>query len=330
MSLIVDAQVNRYLLRYKSPIVTAKGTFTERPTIILSIRDSDGNIGLGEACPMVGFTHETIDETESAIWSWLNEEDQNSPPSMPTARAAIESALFDLRAKQEDVSLCQYLNPESSLNIPVSVLVNGETTKELVSNTERIISNGFTSIKIKTGAQPFVDDILRIKAVRATAGFDISIRLDANGAWTPEEAISNLDQMKDLAIEFIEEPTAGIENLRKVKDASDIPIAADETAADLQTIKTLVDQRSVDYIVVKPSAIGGIVPASEVVRTTQESGLNIVVTSMLESSVGIRTAAHFASSFQLTNPAPVLATSYLLVDDLVSPLRLHDGHIHLD
>ena len=330
MSSIVDAQVTRHLLSYKTPITTAKGTFAERPTIILSIRDQDGRIGLGEACPMTGFTHETIDETESAILNWLNDEGQDSPPSIPTARAAIEGALFDLRAKQENVSLSQHLNPESSLKIPVSVLVNGETSKELVSNAERILRDGFTSIKIKIGSQSPDRDISLVKAVRAAVGFDVSIRLDANGAWTPEEAISNLDRMSDLSIEFVEEPTSGIDNLKKVKSACDIPIAADETASDLKAIAALIDKQSVDCIILKPSAIGGIVPSSEVVHAARESGLDVVVTSMLESSIGINIAAHFSSAFQVTSPAPGLATSYLLVDDLASPLTLKDGHIHLD
>ena len=229
MSSIVDAQVTRHLLSYKTPITTAKGTFTERPTIILSIRDQDGHIGLGEACPMTGFTQETIDETESAILNWLNDDSQDSPPSMPTARAAIEGALFDLRAKQENISLSQHLNPESPVKIPVSVLVNGETSKELVSNAEKIVSDGFTSIKIKIGTQSPHHDISLVKAVRKAIGFDVSVRLDANGAWTPEEAISNLARMSDLSIEFVEEPTSGIDNLKKVKSACDIPIAADET-----------------------------------------------------------------------------------------------------
>ena len=330
MSSIVDAQVTRHLLSYKTPITTAKGTFAERPTIILSIRDQDGRIGLGEACPMTCFTHETIDETESAILNWLNDEGQDSPPSIPTARAAIEGALFDLRAKQENVSLSQHLNPESSLKIPVSVLVNGETSKELVSNAERIVRDGFTSIKIKIGSQSPDRDISLVKAVRAAVGFDVSIRLDANGAWTPEEAISNLDRMSDLSIEFVEEPTSGIDNLKKVKSACDIPIAADETASDLKAIAALIDKQSVDCIILKPSAIGGIVPSSEVVHASRESGLDVVVTSMLESSIGINIAAHFSSAFQVTSPAPGLATSYLLVDDLASPLTLKDGHIHLD
>jgi len=136
--------------------------------------------------------------------------------------------------------------------------------------------------------------------------------------------------MSDLLIEFVEEPTSGVDNLKKVKAECDTPIAADETANDLQSIKALIDKRSVDCIVLKPSAIGGIVPSSEVVQVARESGLDVVVTSMLESSIGVNLAAHFSSAFQITNPAPGLATSYLLVKDLVSPLPLKNGHIHLD
>ncbi len=286
MTSIVDAQVTRHLLSYKTPITTAKGTFTERPTIILSIRDEDGRIGFGEACPMTGFTRETVDEAESAILNWLNDDDQDSPPSTPTARAAIEGALFDLRAKQENVSLSQHLNPESSLKIPVSVLVNGETPEELVSNAERIVSDGFTSIKIKIGTQSADHDVSLVKAVRKAIGFDVSVRLDANGAWTPEEAIVNLGRMSDLSIEFVEEPTSGIENLKKVKSACDIPIAADETASDLQAIAALIDKQSVDYIILKPSAIGGIVPSSEVVHAARESGLDVVSLPYLKAPLG--------------------------------------------
>ncbi len=329
MNLITDAEVSRHLLKYRAPIVTAKGTFTERPTVILTIKDSDGSTGVGEACPMVGFADETIDETEKAIWDWLHTEDQNSPPLIPTARAAIEGALFDLKAKQQEKYLCHYLNPESSLKVPVSILVNGETPSELTANVKQIVDDGFSSLKLKIGARSFNEDLSRINAMREVANSNISIRLDANGAWSVSEAIANVNQLQDLSIEFIEEPVSGIEQLREVRNACGVPIAADETALNIEAVETLIEREAVDCIIVKPSAIGGIVPSTQVTDLARASGIDVVVTSLLESSIGVSLAAHFASALQLTDPAPGLATSYLLLNDLIPAPEIKDGCIHL-
>ena len=175
--------------------------------------------------------------------------------------------------------------------------------------------------------QPEIYSIL--KKIGEVANSKVSIRLDANVAWDVREAITNVNQLQDFSIEFIEEPVSGIEQLREVKNSCGVPIAADETALNLKDTEALIESEAVDCIIVKPSAIGGIVPATQVTDLARASGLTVVVTSMLESSIGVSLAAHFSSALHLTDPAPGLATSYLLLNDLIRAPEVKNGYIHL-
>ncbi|MDP7550642.1 MAG: o-succinylbenzoate synthase [Acidimicrobiales bacterium] len=326
---VAEAGVTRHTLTYRCPITTTHGLITERRVLLLTLTDEDGHTGVGEAAPLDGFTPEGIDEAEVALLAWAAEDGDESLVDSPTARAAVDAALHDLAAAAAGVALHQYLNPDSPASLPVAALVVGDTPDLLAEAALAATTGGHRSLKLKVGALPISDDLERVAAVRRAIGPEPAIRLDANGAWSPEEAPGHLERLAGSDIQFIEEPVSGIPALANIMHVSPIPVAADESVRTPFDLDRLIATGAADLVVLKPSAIGGISVAAKWAARARSGGMAVVVTSLLESSVGIRAAAHLASAIDALDPAPGLATAGLLATDLGTPLLPEAGFLRL-
>ena len=329
MTEVTRVEITRHVLSYYSPIVTAHGQLLQRPVVVVALSDDQGNTGFGEAAPLNGFTTENIDQSEATIRQWFSADQPEGPPDLPTARAAIDGAFFDLHAQQRGLSLHQHLNPESPSRLPVAALITGSSTDALVEQALQKQAEGFATLKIKVGAGSFAVDLERVAAVRSAVGGRMALRLAANGAWSPDEALRNIEKLFPFSLEFIEEPTAGLAGLAKVRKGAAFPVAVDESAGDLAGLRQAIDLGSGDFFILKPSAIGGLVVAEQAATMAAQAGLGVVVTSLLESSHGVKLAAHFASAQGLSAPSPGLATAELLTQDLGCPLPISNGHLSL-
>ncbi len=327
---VAGARVSRHRLSYRSPVLTARGRITHRSVVVLSLFDEEGNAGLGEAAPLVGFTGDTVDDAEAALLAWVEEGYESALEASPTARAAVDWALVDLAASAAGVPLHDYLSPGSPSRLAVSALVVGETPGALAAAAAEAAEAGHPGVKLKVGAGPFADDVDRVSAVRNAVGPDVAIRLDANGAWEPSEALSNIERLAPLGIEFVEEPVSGVAALAAVREASPVPVAADESAGSPDLFEQVLASGAADLVVLKPSALGGPQVAADLATRATAAGMGVVVTSMLESSIGVGAAAHLASALGALDPAPGLATAGLLAEDLVAPLLPVGGHLDLD
>ena len=152
---------------------------------------------------------------------------------------------------------------------------------------------------------------------------------DANGAWGVGEALRQLDRLAAFDIEFVEEPVAGLDDLAEVRLSSPIPTAVDESARTVDDVSRAVEMGAADLVVLKPSAIGGPLEAARAATMVRSAGLDVVVTSLMEGSVGIRAAAHLASAIGALDPAPGLATATLLAVDVATPFLPVNGELLL-
>ena len=328
---IAEAGVERRLLRYHSPIVTAHGTVEDRWTVLLTLVDEDGNIGMGEAAPLAGFTSDTVEAAESALRGWAADEtDDGDPPASVTARAAIDSALLDLGARIAGTTVHRLLAPESPDRLAVSALATGGSPAAIATSAAAAVEAGHATIKVKVGTHGIHGDVDRVSAVRSRIGPDVRLRLDANGAWGVGEALRHLDRLAAFDIEFVEEPVAGLDDLAEVRLSSPIPTAVDESARTVDDVSRAVEMGAADLVVLKPSAIGGPLEAARAAAIVRSAGLDVVVTSLMEGSVGIRAAAHLASAIGALDPAPGLATASLLAVDVDTPCLPVYGELLLD
>ena len=327
---ICTVRIERRLLRYRSPISTAHGPVNDRWTVLLSLEDEDGHTGLGEAAPLAGFTSDTVDDAEAALHRWASDDSNGSlPAGSPTARAAVDSALLDLAAQVAGTSVHRLLAPDSPDRVAVAALVTGTTPDDVAASAAEAAASGHTTVKVKVGVGGIDADLDRVAAVRERVGTSVRIRLDANGAWSASEALRGLERLSIYSPEFVEEPVAGLEALAVLRSASPVPIAVDESASSPEKVARAVSLGAADLVVLKPSALGGPSASAEAAARARNAGVDVVVTSLLEGSVGIRAAAHLASAIGALDPLPGLATADLLADDISTPCRPVGGTLYL-
>jgi o-succinylbenzoate synthase len=242
-------------------------------------------------------------------WSPFLEYD--AAESEPWLRCAEEAAAGDWPAPVRD-------------RIPVNVTVPAVGPEQ----AHRIAADGgcrTAKVKVAEPGQTLADDEARLEAVRAALGADAAIRVDANGAWSVEEAVHAIAAL-DLAaggLEYVEQPCASVEDLAAVRRRVAVPIAADESIRRAQDPYRVRDLEAADVAVLKVQPLGGV---RACLRIAEDIGLPVVVSSALETSVGIAAGLALAAALPELPYACGLATVQLLTSDVVAePLLPVDG-----
>jgi len=195
---------------------------------------------------------------------------------------------------------------------------------------------GCTAAKIKVAdhRETLDDDVARVREVRRIMGADVAIRVDANGAWTPQQARDAANTLEQFDIDYLEQPVSTLQEmstLRRLLGSSPIRLAADETLRKSHQLGR-IREAGCEVVIVKPSPLGGISHTMALATEAYESGLEVVVSSGLESSVGLTQAARVATAVnQLTGTTTAhgLGTASLFVSDVVTtPLLPRDGYVY--
>ena len=210
--------------------------------------------------------------------------------------------------------------------IPVNVTVpacSPERAHEIVRN------GGCATAKVKVAerGQTLADDIARIEAVRDAIGPSGLIRVDANGGWDLDEAVRAIELLERAAggLEYVEQPFASVEDLARVRRRVDVPIAADESIRRAEDPYRVRDLEAADIAVLKVQPLGGV---RACLRIAEDIGLPVVVSSAVESSVGIAAGVALAAALPELDHACGLATIQLLTDDVaLEPLLPVDGFL---
>src|ERR1700753_1149637 len=245
---LASVKVIPYALPFKEPYVTARGSLTRREMVLLRIRDEDGFEGVGEAVPLSlrgGVTIQTVvkelEEIETAL---PNTFDGLSLP----ARCAVTTALLDHEKRRGAVT---------SERHPVrcnATLVTG-APKDVAAAAERWAADGFGTFKLKVGAG---EDVAQLRAVREALGDEAKIRLDANAAWSLDEATEILSAVEPLGIELVEQPVETIEEAAELARRVDIPLAGDESIVTVEDAARAVAAGGFSVTGVKISQVGGV------------------------------------------------------------------------
>jgi L-alanine-DL-glutamate epimerase-like enolase superfamily enzyme len=191
----------------------------------------------------------------------------------------------------------------------------------MAERAAEIVDAGYPILKTKLGTDA---DRERLAAVREAAP-DATIRVDANTAWTPDEAIDHLDWLADLDVEFVEQPVAAEDfgGLARVRDASPIPIAADESCVTAKDVGDVAD--AVDIVVVKLMKCGGLRAATRQIAAAHAHDLDVMLGCMVESNASIAAACHLSPLVEYAD----LDGSLLLADDVYAGVPMPDGRIDL-
>ncbi|WP_110240976.1 o-succinylbenzoate synthase [Nocardioides gilvus] len=237
------------------------------------------------------------------------------PPEVaePWLRCALEAADGDWPAPVRD-------------RVPVNVTV---PAVDAARAHAIVTAGGCTTAKVKIAerGQTLADDIARVEAVRDALGPDGKVRVDVNGGWSVDEAVAAIAVLDRAAggLEYVEQPCAEVEDLARVRRRVDVPIAADESIRRAEDPYRVRDLEAADIAVLKVQPLGGV---RACLRIAEEIGLPVVVSSALESSVGIAAGVALAAALPTLEHACGLATVQLFTDDLVLDSLLPvDGHL---
>ena len=344
----LTGELRDYRLRLVSPLTTAHGVISHRDGVLLAMGDGTHS-GWGEAAPIPGWSRESLGDCRKALKLVAGRlarlEGVDDPrlaetlvelKARPCVRAALSGALLDLAAKSEGVSIASLLSRQFTVaseakpvrSVPVNGLVSGGTPAEVAAAAEGLVAEGISAIKLKVAAADPQIDVARASAARSALGDDVELRLDANGGWDTDTAIATLREMSDLNVAYCEEPTTGIEQIAAVGASGVVPVAVDESAVSLDEITAALRTDTIRVVIVKPQALGGSDIALAAIALAEDLGATAVVTTMIDSAVGVAHAAHLAAA-TLPLEAHGLATSALLAEDVGPRLAVEDGRLHL-
>jgi muconate cycloisomerase len=318
---IESVEVVPYALRFREPYVTARGALERREIVLLRIRSDDGIEGLGEAVPLSLRGGASLEQVAGELREC---EGETTAEMSPPARAAVEAARLDLRGKLENAPAWSLLGAESASAVRCNATLTAGDPAAVAAQAERWAGLGFETFKLKVGMP---GDVSQAEAVRTAAGPEARIRLDANGAWRPAEAVTKLAAVERLGIELAEEPVSGLEELALVRGQTAIPIAADESVADVAQAQRAVELGACALATVKLSKVGGFDAALAIAAE-----LPVYLSSALDGPVGIAAAGHLAQALGAGDAgvAHGLATQLLFEDTIaaVGP-EIREGFLHL-
>ncbi len=326
--------VQRHRLRLRQPLATSYGTVSERELLTISLTDEDGVTGYGEAAPLQPYDGVSIAHVERALERYRPILERSAgmngaeivdacrrAEDLPEAFAAIDLALWDRAGRRTGRPVAALLTDTPARRVAVNATLSALDRAGAAEQAARAVEQGFDCLKVKVGSG---DDAGRIAAVRAAAGPHAALRVDANGAWSVEQAIRAIDMLSPAGLELVEEPVHGLARVREVRERVAVRVAIDETAAEHGALTAGVAD-AVCLKIARCGGISGLLAAASLVRA---SGAEAYVASTLDGPLGIAAALHAAAALASRGPLPACGLATLaMFEGIGDPLAAVDGAI---
>ena len=333
------ATYHKHILRFKTPGGTSRGILKTKETWFLIIKDKNKQ-GIGECGILRSLSvDDRSDYEEKLQWTCDNihlcvEELWKQLMEFPSIQFGVEMAFRSLQSKNTFL-----LFPSAFTNGEASIAINGLVWMGdpgyMKNQIEKKIASGFTCIKLKIGAIDFNKELEVLSFIRKKfSKHQIEIRVDANGAFTPDDAMTKLKQLRDFDLHSIEQPIAPgqFETMRALCQKSPLAIALDEELIGVfhpADKKSLLQNIHPQYIILKPSLIGGYKGTAEWISIAESLGISWWITSALESNIGLNAIAQFTYTLQTKMPQG-LGTGGLFTNNIESPLFIKKGKLSYD
>jgi o-succinylbenzoate synthase len=302
-------------VRLHTPFVTALRRTETTDTVIVTITDSDGRTGWGEAPQVWQVTGESLASATACIEQMLapavtgrrlDDRDDLATAAATVqravarnfgAKAAVDAALHDLVAQAEGTSVAALLatGADGIRDVLTTDVTLSAGAADALADTARArVSDGFRTLKMKVGTDASTD-VQRVASVRDAVGPDVAIRLDANQGWTREEAVQVIRALEvaDLGVELVEQPVVAddVEGMAWVRERVGLPVMADESCYGPFDLERVIRLGAADLVNVKLAKCGSLTVARDMLRRARDAGLGTIVGSMMESHVGVGAAA---------------------------------------
>jgi len=333
----MKATYHKHILNFKRPSGTSRGVLTTKETWYIII-EKEGEKGIGECGILRGLSIDDRPDYEEKL-QWLCahiEDDINSLftelKEFPSILFGLEMALQSLDSKDPFVLFPSHFT-EGKAGIPINGLIWMGEKSFMKEQIKEKIKQGFSCIKLKIGAIDFDAEMELLRYIRKEfSAKEIELRVDANGAFQPEDALEKLKRLSDLSLHSIEQPIrqGQCKEMAKLCKETLLPIALDEELIGVFNTsdkENLIEEIKPQYIILKPSLIGGFQGTKEWINLAEKNQIGWWITSALESNIGLNAIAQF--TYLQNNHMPQgLGTGSLFTNNIESPLQVKGENLN--
>lgn len=310
---IKEVRLGRISVPLKKPFKTALRSVESVEDVIVELHTDTGAVGYGEAPPTGVITGDTTGAIIGAINDHIGKsiiglDVDNMEEIMAridaaiihntSAKAAVDIAVYDLFGQLCGKPLYRLFGGYRK-EIVTDITISVNDAEQMAKDAAEAVALGYKTLKIKLGKEPS-KDLDRMKAIRAAAGYDVDLRVDANQGWKPKEAVRLIRSIEDagLALELVEQPVIAhdLEGLKYVTDNVSVPVMADESAFSTRDAQRLMELRAVDIVNIKLMKTGGIHNALRICAMAEVYGVELMIGCMLEAKVSVTAAVHLAAA----------------------------------
>lgn len=335
----MKALFKKHILTFKQASGTSRGILKTKETYLLQI-EQGSNIGIGECAVFRGLS---VDDTPEYVakLTWLCA-NINKPINLlldeliefPSIQFGLEQAIISLNGTDR-FKLFPSSFTQSNASIEINGLIWMGTELFMKKQIEEKLKAGFTTIKLKIGAIDFKTELKLLQSIRKEfTSKEITLRVDANGGFTPDDALDKLKYLADIELHSIEQPIKSNQwqEMAELCLKSPLDIALDEELIGIfykKEKEALLTSIKPQYIILKPSLIGGIQGSNEWIELANRHNIGWWITSALESNIGLNAIAQYTYSLGTTIPQG-LGTGGLFTNNINSPLRVESGNLLYD
>lgn len=325
----MNACIKKYILDFINPSGTSRGVLRQKKTYFIIIEDKD-NFGIGEAALFEGLSYDDRPDYEKQLqWTCENidigkEKLLVANKEFPSIQFGLETAFLSFEA-ETPFELFPSDFTEGKDSIKINGLIWMGEKAFMKAQIKDKIQQGFSCVKMKIGAINFEEELALLKFIRQEFSADeIELRVDANGAFSSENALEKLKRLSDFDLHSIEQPIKQGQWLEMAKlcEVTPLPIALDEELigiTDVTKRKELLLTIKPQYIILKPALVGGLSESKNWIDLAEQQHIGSWITSALESNIGLNAIAQYTFTLNLNLPQG-LGTGSLFSNNFESPL----------
>lgn len=336
---LMTANYHQYILNFKQPSGTSRGILKTKETWFIILQDEEKK-GIGECGILRGLSIDDRPDYEATLrWACQNirlglDVLIQKLAEFPSIQFGLEMAFKSLKSNHPfELFPSEFTRGNDS--IPINGLIWMGSKDFMKEQIKEKIDFGFKCIKLKIGAIDFQTELNLLKSIRKEfKAKEIELRVDANGAFSPVDALEKLKQLSEFDLHSIEQPikVGQWEDMAKLCEKTPLPIALDEELIgvfDVTKKKELLQTIQSQYIILKPSFVGGFAGSNEWIELAENQQIGWWITSALESNVGLNAIAQWTYNLQTDNYQG-LGTGGLFTNNFHSPLKVKNGTLQYD
>lgn len=326
----------KYTLKFLNSAGTSRGILHHKDSWFIILKN-DKKVAIGECGLLKGLSIDDKPDYEEKINEVIRMINNNILVTddflkiYPSIRFGLEMAKMDFQSKENNILFHSDFTKGLD-SIPINGLIWMGSFNFMKKQIHEKIQSGFSCVKLKIGAIDFEQELSLLKYIRKEFSFDdIELRVDANGAFAPSDALEKLKRLSEFNLYSIEQPIKAGQwyEMANLCEKTPLPIALDEELIgvfDLEEKEKLLGIIKPQYIILKPSLVGGFAASQEWIDLAEENKIGWWVTSALESNIGLNAIAQWTYTLKSKLPQG-LGTGQLYTNNFESPLSISNGHL---